>query len=243
MKDRIVPMEWESEFLPWFKSRWEPGQHVGLIAPTGAGKTTLASGILDHCRKYVLALDAKGGDTTLATLGYPRLDRWPGMKRISSMVEENEKNNLPSRWIVGSSNRTLDEAQKLITVLKTTLDDAWSMGNWTLYADELQLLTDPRLMGLREEVDRLLIAARDRGISFMASFQAPKWVSPTAYQQASHLAVSYTQDDDVVKRLAEVLGRDKNEVRGVFKGLDKFAWVIVGRDPREPYRVTIPARR
>jgi hypothetical protein len=53
-------------------------------------------------------------------------------------------------------------------------------------------------------------------------------------------AVSYTRDTDVVNRLAEILGRPKPEIRGALKGLDKYTWLLVGRDPREPIRVTLP---
>ena len=216
---------------------------MAVIAPTGAGKTTFTSGLLDYCRRYVLALDPKGGDTTLSSLGYERLSKWPGIKEITRKLDDNDKNDIPTRYLIGGSNRTEEEYERLVQTLKNTLDDAWSMGGWTLYVDELQILTDARMMNLRSECDRLLIAARDRGISFVSSYQAPSWVTPQASRQASWIAVSYTQDDDVVGRLAEVLGRSKAEVRGAFKGLDRFAWVIVGRDPREPYRVTIPNPR
>jgi hypothetical protein len=44
----------------------------------------------------------------------------------------------------------------------------------------------------------------------------------------------------VVNRLAEILGRPKPEIRGAIEGIDPFSWLIVGRNPREPIRVTIP---
>ena len=74
----IEPLDWNTEFLPWFDKAWKPGEHISLIAPTGAGKTTFASGIMG-LRRYVLVLDAKGGDSTLEGLGFPRLSKWPGM--------------------------------------------------------------------------------------------------------------------------------------------------------------------
>ena len=61
-----------------------------------------------------------------------------------------------------------------------------------------------------------------------------------AAKQSTWVAVSYTRDTDVVNRLAEVLGRPKPEIRAALAGLDQYAWLIVGRNPREPYRVTIP---
>ena len=243
MAANVIALDFEEEFLPWFKENWNPGEHLAVIAPTGAGKTTFTSGVLDYCRRFVLALDPKGGDSTLSSLGYERLSKWPGIKAMNKKIEENENAGLPSRYLVGGSSRTEEEYKNLVDTMRSALTEAWSMGGWTVYVDELQILTDARMMNLRTECDRLLIAARDRGISFVSSYQAPSWVTPQASRQASWIAVSYTQDDDVVTRLAEVLGRPKNEVRGAFKGLDRYAWVIVGRDPREPYRVTIPTPR
>ena len=235
----IEALDWNSEFLPWFKDAWQPGQHVAIIAPTGAGKSVFAKGILSN-RRYVLALDAKGGDSTLEGYGYPRLKKWPGHKEMAKTITANDDQNKPSRYVVGNLARTKADKQKLIATMKQTLDEAYEMGGFTVYADELAILTDPRQFNLRPEVDEMLIAARDRGISFVGSFQAPTWVTPQAGKQSTWVAVSYTRDTDVVNRLAEILGRPKAEIRGAIKGLERYSWIVVGRDPREPLRVTIP---
>ena len=235
----IEALDWDSEFLPFFRDAWKPGEHVSLIAPTGAGKTTFASGILQQ-RKYVLALDAKGGDSTLDSLGFPRLDKWPGVKDMARRVTDNDEEGKPSRFIVGNRARTPVEVANLTKTIGDTIRQAYEMGGWTVYADELMILTDPRQFNLRTEVDRMLIAARDLGISFVSSYQAPTWVTPMAGKQATWVAVSYTRDTDVVNRLAEIMGRPKAEIRGAVNGLERYSWILVGRDPREPLRVTIP---
>jgi hypothetical protein len=159
---------------------------------------------------------------------------------MAKAVTRNDEENKPSRYVIGAKSRTAAEVAKLTGTIGAAIREAYEMGGWTVYADELMILTDPRQFNLRMEVDRMLIAARDLGISFVSSYQQPTWVTPMAGKQATWVAVSYTRDTDVVNRLAEILGRPKAEIRGAVKGLERYSWIVVGRDPREPLRVTIP---
>lgn len=243
MGSLVEPMDWETQFLPWFKKEWKPGQHIATIAPTGAGKTTFTAGVVEHCRKYVLALDPKGNDSTLSTLGFERLAKWGGIREMQKRVADNDYNNQPSRYIIGGNNNSMKDFEELKETMRKVLADVWAMGGWTVLADELRLLTSPKMMNLGEPIDRLLVAARDRKVSLVSSYQSPAWVSTEASRQASFVAVSYTRDDDIIKRTAEIMGRNKNEVRGAFRGLDKYAFLVIGRDPRQPYIATMPTAR
>lgn len=240
----VVPLIWDDPtngFRAWFRSVWEPGQHLSVIAPTGAGKTTFVGGVLGF-RRYVLGLDPKGGDSTLARLGMERLPSWPGERRMQEICARNDEDGNPTRYIVGPIATTMRERrEKLAPVLQRALEGAYDMGGWTIYADELQILTDPRIMNLRREVDEILIAARDKALSLVSSYQAPAWVTPHASRMSTWVAVSYTRDVDVVNRLAEILGRPKAEIRGCVDALEEYTWIVVGRNPREPLRVTLPA--
>jgi hypothetical protein len=235
----VEPLDWSTQFLPWFSDAWQPGEHVSIIAPTGAGKSTFARGILEQ-RRYVLIPDAKGGDGTLEGFGWPRMPKWPGQDAMTRTVERNDEDGKPSRFVVGNFARTAKEIEQLQSTIARMIKDGHEMGGWTLYFDELQIVTDPRHFNLRPDVDKMLIAARDRGLSVVSSFQAPRWVTPTASQQSTWVAVSRTRDTDVVNRLAEILGRPKPEIRGALKGLEKYSWIVIGRDPYEPIRVTVP---
>jgi hypothetical protein len=213
---------------------------MSVIAPTGAGKTTFVGGLLNACRRYVLAIDPKGGDSTLGGLGYERLSSCPGPRKLARMVYDNDDGNQPSRYICGPQIETKADEPRLREVIRQFLDTGFDMGDWTIYADELQILTDPRMMNLRAEVDRILISARYKGLSFVSSYQAPSWVTPHAAKMSTWCAVSYTRDIDVVNRLAEILGRPKPEIRGALEGLEEYTWLVIGRNPREPVRVTLP---
>jgi energy-coupling factor transporter ATP-binding protein EcfA2 len=232
-----IGMQWV-EFLEYVRARWRQGEHVALIGPTGVGKTTFAGHIVS-ARKYAIALDPKGGDSTLETFtrfGFERLERWPPPR--SSDIWERLAKHEPVRLIVGVPLRTRADRVKLRKLLSDTIDGAFEMGGWTLYIDELQLAADRRLMGLTAQIEENLIAARDRGVSVVSSFQRPANVPRTASDQASHVFTWYTRDDDVVKRLAEMMGRPKDEIRGAIRGLDDFCILGVSRNPREPMIVT-----
>jgi len=142
----VEGLSWNS-FVDWFKLAWEPGDHLTVIAPTGAGKTTLVSGLL-NMRRYVLALDPKGGDDTLMSLGYPRLTQWPGERKMESLIDKNEEDGRPSRYIVGPVVHTEDDLPKLRQACADALRGSFNMGGWTVYADELQIMADRRMMNL-----------------------------------------------------------------------------------------------
>jgi hypothetical protein len=235
---KVRGMTW-AEFRDYFSTAWKPGEHVGLCGGTGSGKSTFAGGILD-LRRYVVVADPKGGDETLAGLNLPRLTTWPGERQMVAKIDKNERDGKPSRWIVGPIVNRGDDLPKLQAAISASLDGVFDMGGWTYYLDEAQVAADRRLMNLSGKVDKLLVAARSKGVSLVLSFQQPKWVTAAALTQPTWFAVSGTRDTDTVNRLGELMGRPKPEIRGALKGLDRYCWLIVGRDPREPLIVTKP---
>lgn len=226
------------DFLEWFRQTWQPGEHLASIAPTGAGKSTFCVGVLSHCRRFVLGFDPKGGDSTLQGSGWPRLPDWPPSRKTYDEMAEGK----PVRLIVGPVTATVSDLWRQRDVFARALDGAFNDGGWSIYVDELQLLSDRRMMGLASSVERLLIAARDKGISVVTAYQRPANVPRTASDQATWVAVAYTRDRDVVDRVAEMLGRPKPEIRGALNGLDPYTWVVVGRNPRMPIIVTRPTK-
>lgn len=230
----VQGMGWD-DFLVWFKDAWKPGEHVAFVAPTGEGKTTTAVGILKQ-RKYVLALDPKGGDSTLKAAGFERITKWDRatLRMIQKKIEDDE----PVRLIVGPIVETREDMTAMRVLFSKVLRDVFRQGGWTVYVDELQVLSDRRLMNLAGDAEALLIAARDKGVSFVSSFQRPANVPRTASDQSSWFVVFHTRDIDVVNRLAEMAGQAKAHMRGAIKGLTPHSCLIFNRNPRQPIIAT-----
>lgn len=233
----VVGLGWD-EFREWFAVQWRPGEHLACVGPTGCGKSTFVCGVLES-RRYVLALDPKGGDLTLGTTGYGRLTEWPPDQKVFDRIAQGE----PARYIVGDVTRTVADRAKLRQLLKDTLDGIFEIGGFTCYVDEFQLLGDRKMMGLGAEVETLLVAARSKGVSVVTSYQAPAWVPKAASRQAKWVALWPTEEEDVVKTLAASIGRSWRLLWDAMEALPDHHCLVVNRTPRSPMIVTSAPRR
>lgn len=230
----VVGMRWE-EFQEWFKVKWRLGEHVCLVGPTGGGKTVYVVNILP-LRKYAIAIDAKGGDESLEHLtryGFS-YSSWPLSRKQWKEIEDGK----PMRIIIGAGVQTIEDLPLLKQEISDTLRDAYNTKRWTIYIDELQLVADRRMMNLGGNVEIILVAARNRGVSLVSSFQRPANVPRAASEMSTWFIVFYTRDRDTVDRLAEMAGRPTAEIRGMVKGLPEFHTLIFSRNPRAPVIVT-----
>lgn len=241
-------MDWD-QFIAHFSREWEPGKHVAIIAPTGQGKTTVLVSLLnDAGRKFAWAFDPKGGDSTLASLGWPRMAEGPYRAPWWKFWEIDDYDRMadgePVRCLVGPIARTNEDLLRLRATYERLLKRAYDEGGWTVAVDEFQIMSDKRIMGLGTEVEVLLIAARDKGVSVVTLFQRPANVSRAAVDQCEWLFIGLTRDKDVVDRLSEILGRSYNEVLGMIQGLASrdFSWLVARNNPRKAVIVTRPPR-
>lgn len=235
----IVYQRWD-QFARWFRSAWTPGQHITMVAPTGEGKTTLGYGLM-AMRRYVVALDIKGGDETLAAFGYRRIPVWPGKRKFIRMVREDERQHRPSRYVVGLPVIDSREAKvKQHRSIAACLNDLYELGRVTLYNDELQVTCDQRMMNLSGAYANILVAARSRRLSAVQSAQGDSWIIGEAKTQPSWLAIGHTMNRTMQTDLAKLTGRSVPSIRGLINALPRHCWAIAGRNPREPVVITCP---
>ena len=250
---RVVWLDW-TQYLAWLSGKlrkaedaWgevvklgpplAPGQHMALIGPTGCAKTTHAVGVLGECRKYVLALDPKGEDETLAKSGYVRVkqlprDGWRQFRgddqKVWRQIQERIDGGGDARVIVGGGSRTDAEDIRLQQLMRDAITYSRHAGGWTLYIDEFELLSSQRMFKLGPLIERMLITARRDKTSVVTTFQAPAWVSKHATRQAKY-AVMWPQDDDMIKNISRGMSRNWRHVGAAVDELPEFHTLTVGR--------------
>lgn len=227
------------QFLLRQRERWNPGEHWSFVAPTGEAKTTFMAG-LAKTRRYVLALDQKGGDITLGQLGWPRMTNWPPSRQDRRDMADGK----PFRRIIGSTKRDKASRIERRALCKRVLEAVMEEGGWTVVAPDLAALTARQFGNAWDEVVELLILLRDARGSMMTDFQRPAGIPREAAEMATYLGIGYTRDKDTVSRLAEMMGHSAAQVRGAVYGLSElpYGWLIASRRPRDPLILTRPEK-
>lgn len=232
-EDVVTGVPW-SAFRDYFADNWKPGEHCALIGPTGEGKSTFAVGMLG-LRRYVLALDPKGGDDTLAASGFQRVPSWPPPGRVRQDIAEGRG----ARLILGERGAEFDD---LAREFDKALEGVLKEGGWTVYIDEFQIAADRRMMNVAIRAERLLISARFKKVSVVTAYQAPSWVPTASTRQARWIVMWPTRDEDCIKAVAAKAGRDKNQLTAVVKALPPFHSLVIPPRPGVPMILTSAPR-
>lgn len=222
----IERMEWDEFAAQW---DWRQGEHVSLIGPTGAGKTTLGLAILPF-RRYSVALGTKPKDPTLSALvraGWSRIRRWrdrPPMPIVNGKMA-------PVRLILWPTFRRMADAAEHRQVFRDALHDMFAEGSWCLFADEIMYLSND--LRLDAELKLWWRQGRSIGLSLVAATQRPAWVPLELYSQASHLFLWRTTDRRDLERLRDISGPvDSRELMATVQSLDWRAFEVLYVDTK-----------
>lgn len=187
-----VPLVPWDEFVPRFK--WVQGEHVGLIGPTGAGKTNLAFWLLPM-RTYVTVLATKPKDTSLDKFG-----KRNGYKVLREWTKATAK-QMPRR-ILWPNARSLNADIEQQRVFTDALGSIFVQGGWCVYIDELWYVGT--VLNMTRIVKKYLQQARSTGISLVVSSQRPAWIPVEVYDQSTHLFFWRENDERNLSRISGI---------------------------------------
>lgn len=222
--DATAPyVEWP-DFVSRF--RWKQGEHVSFLGPTGSGKSTLSTSILD-LRDYVIVFGTKPKDPTLDKfvnkLGYKKIEKWePRLK-----VEKHPRRIL---WPDASE---FDSEQKQIDAFQAAFNHIYRQGSWCIYLDEVTEFSEA--LGMKREIRRMYRQARSLDISMVGGSQRPAWVPLETYNQATHLFFWRDLDKRNLARMGDIAGGyDSATLIRLVMGLRRFETLYVNTRTNEP---------
>lgn len=213
---RRQPLQFAKE-VSWddfvsFYFRWEQGEHITLIGPTGQGKTTLALSLL-KMRDYVMAIATKQRDPVLYELermGYQRVREFGELPAEVS----------PKIVLAANLPRGTESLPEQKRIVHNALTAVYVQGGWTVFLDEARYVTE--YLKQEKEVELLWQQGRSSGISVLAAAQRPAWVPLSAFSQATHLFLWRTSDQRDLERIGGLGAHDSRAIAAEVATLPRF---------------------
>lgn len=124
-----------------------------------------------------------------------------------------------------------DSIDKQREIFRHALDSCWRQGGWTIVLDELRYFTDN--LGLRAEVELILMQGRSEHVTLVGGAQRPRHVPLLVYDQAKHIFIGHDNDAQNVKRLAEIGGgiNGRQIAEAVLPQLERHEFLYINAHP------------
>lgn len=216
--------------VPWNKFTRDvfqpkPGEHVGIIGPTGQGKTVLQNAILPEF-PFVAVFATKPADKTMDRLithgSYIRLDRWRSLSAMDS-----------PRRVIWPDASTMDAVENQKTRFHHAFESIFREGGrpkdnpvgWAIAIDEMWYFTN--MLQLGRDIKLILLQGRSLGVTLIAATQRPAWIPVEVYDQSTHLFFFRDTDERSLSRIAEINHSDKAQIRSTVANLESHQVLYV----------------
>ncbi len=220
--------------LPWdvFNDAldWRQGEHVGLIGPTGQGKTTLLVELLKR-RTYVAVMGTKPRDKAMDELiqsGYARFATW----------ESIPANKIPKR-VIWPDATSIDAEEEQRSAFEHMFTSIYRETGWCTVVDEGWYMSV--VLKLDKRMRTFWTQGRSLGISLVVATQRPAWVPTEMYDQSTHLFLWRNNDDRAIQRLAEIGTVNRSVVRAIIPSLESFQCLYINTRSGAMFRTRAPA--
>lgn len=226
----------EAPRIPWARFvrelNWRPGEHFGLVGPTGLGKTTMLFNLLP-LHPYVVVFATKPADDNMDALirsGYLKIARW----------EPRDPIQFPRRVLWPDAKQLRSEKLQK-EVFTDAMERIYREGGWTVAFDELWWMSQK--LGMDSEIKTYLLQARSLGISMLAATQRPAWVPRELYTACTHLMFWRVNDETDLNSIAGIGWRSSSLIRETVADLELFQVLYVNTRTGEMMRTRCPEIR
>ncbi len=214
-------------FMDWWD--WSQGEHVGLIGPTGQGKTTLLTAILPR-RNYVGVMATKPADDTMEYListGYHEYEEWP---RIPAA-------KVPRR-VIWPDASDIDAETTQHKVFKDMFGQIYREGKWCLVDDEGWYTGE--VLKLKQQQRAMWSRGRSLGISYTVATQRPAWVPLEMYDMSTHLFFWRTVERNALMRMSSLGSANEALVKYLLPRLEMHQTLYVNTRTGDLRRTRTP---
>jgi len=226
----IPTLTWDDFYAMW-RTEYKQSEHVTVIGPTGCGKTTLVTKLIEP-RGHVVAFGVKFVDETFA-----KLVKKDGWARVKGSWKSRPKS--AQRVALWPNESDLDKVVEVHNkIFGDALKEIYRQGHWTVWMDELTYLADH--VGLKKLIRRLYILARSNRISLVGSAQRPAFIPLEAYNQATHLFLFYTGHETDLLKLGSFNGTSARQVATAVATLPEHYFLHVNAKTRRQVISTCP---
>lgn len=226
------------EVLRWpdlmARFRWEQGEHITLVGPTGQGKTTLVKSLLPR-RRFVAVVATKKSDDSLDKLrreangGYKQIERWPPTARDGERI---------LFWPKVASYR---DRPRQAAEVRYMLETIYETGGWTVVLDECRYVA--KTLGCEDVLEMLWLQGRSEGVSIVSATQRPRHIPLEAFSQATHLFLWRNRDTYDLDRLGGLGTHNTRTVRDIIAGLPPYHVLYVNTRASDEMLVVTKAPR
>ena len=211
MIERVTWADFDTSF------NWSQGEHVTLVGPPGAGKTTVLEAILPK-RGYILFFGTKPSDPI-----YLKMMR-DGYKRVESFNEIKSFDKKILLWPKMSATIPATLANQRAQ-FRLALDQVVREGGWTVVIDESKYVAEQ--LGLRKEINFCVDQLRSNKSSVVCGTQRPAWLPQSVLSNATHVFLWKTTNREDQIKLADVGGIDAGLVRDEAKKLGNHEFIYI----------------
>lgn len=207
------------------------GEHCSLVGATGSGKSVCAVELCkivgrrrakDGRPARVTVLADKPRDDTIMRLhtvnGWPIIKKWPPNYGQEHVIV----------WPRGGT--PTEEVKRHRAVFLPLLEHIYMEGGQTVMVDEAAYFEDapPAGLGMKGTMSKFWRAARSNKVSMIAGTQRPTHVSRLMWSEPSWLFIFTVEDDEDLKRVAQLSG-DRWNVWAIVPQLGGHEFLCVRR--------------